>query len=60
MADIVVLDDDLDFRNYIEDCLKDESIYTVRTFATAGECTTRRDTFPCAVTIRGQCVTPGR
>src|SRR5579863_5190756 len=37
VADIVVLDDDLDFRNYIEDCLKDEGMYTVRTFATAGE-----------------------
>lgn len=33
VADIVVLDDDLDFRNYIEDFLKDESVYTVRTFA---------------------------
>ena len=37
VADIGVLDDDVDFRNYIEDCLKDEGIYTVRTFATAGE-----------------------
>jgi DNA-binding NtrC family response regulator len=35
IADIAVLDDDLDFRNYIEDFLKDESIYTVRTFANA-------------------------
>ena len=33
VADIAVLDDDVDFRNYIEDFLKDESIYTVRTFA---------------------------
>ncbi|HLJ16564.1 MAG TPA: response regulator [Bryobacteraceae bacterium] len=31
--DIAVLDDDLDFRHYIEDFLKDEGIYTVRTFA---------------------------
>lgn len=30
---IVVLDDDHDFRNYIEDCLKDEGTYSVRTFA---------------------------
>jgi two-component system OmpR family response regulator len=33
VADIVVLDDDLDFRNYLEDFLKDEGVYTVRTFA---------------------------
>jgi DNA-binding NtrC family response regulator len=33
IADIAVLDDDLDFRNYIEDFLKDEGIYSVRTFA---------------------------
>lgn len=31
--DIAVLDDDLDFRNYMEDVLKDEGGYTVRTFA---------------------------
>src|SRR5271170_7572152 len=37
IADIAVLDDDLDFRNYIEDFLKDESIYTVRTFANAND-----------------------
>src|SRR5579863_1108353 len=37
VADIAVLDDDLDFRNYIEDFLKDESVYTVRTFANANE-----------------------
>jgi two-component system OmpR family response regulator len=37
VADIAVLDDDLDFRNYIEDFLKDESVYTVRAFATADE-----------------------
>jgi two-component system OmpR family response regulator len=33
VADIAVLDDDLDFRNYIEDFLKDEGVYTVRAFA---------------------------
>jgi DNA-binding NtrC family response regulator len=31
--DIAVLDDDFDFRNYIEDFLKDEGQYVVRTFA---------------------------
>jgi DNA-binding NtrC family response regulator len=36
-ADIAVLDDDPDFRTYIEDFLKDESIYSVRAFATASE-----------------------
>lgn len=30
--DIAVLDDDLDFRNYLEDFLKDEGGYSVRTF----------------------------
>jgi DNA-binding NtrC family response regulator len=34
-ADIAVLDDDLDFRTYLEDFLKDEGLYTVRTFARA-------------------------
>jgi DNA-binding NtrC family response regulator len=33
LIDVVVLDDDLDFRNYIEDFLKDEGCYSVRTFA---------------------------
>lgn len=32
-VNIAVLDDDHDFRNYIEDCLRDEGIYAVRTFA---------------------------
>jgi len=32
-VDVAVLDDDLDFRNYIEDLLGDEGKYTVRTFA---------------------------
>ncbi len=36
LVDIAVLDDDLDFRNYIEDLLRDEG-YEVRTFAAAGE-----------------------
>lgn len=30
--DVAVLDDDADFRNYIEDFLSDEGCYTVRTF----------------------------
>jgi DNA-binding NtrC family response regulator len=38
-ADIAVLDDDADFRNYLEDFLTDEKIYSVRTFATASELT---------------------
>ncbi len=33
LVDIAVLDDDLDFRNYMEDFLKDEGAYAVRTFA---------------------------
>jgi FixJ family two-component response regulator len=33
MVDIAVLDDDFDFRNYIEDLLRDEGGYAVRTFA---------------------------
>jgi DNA-binding NtrC family response regulator len=32
IADIAILDDDLDFRNYLEDFLKDEGGYTVRAF----------------------------
>jgi DNA-binding NtrC family response regulator len=35
--EIAVLDDDLDFRNYVEDFLKDEGPYAVRTFAHADE-----------------------
>src|SRR6202050_1390032 len=35
--DIAVLDDDLDFRNYIEDFLKDEGVYSVRAFARPNE-----------------------
>ena len=30
--DIAILDDDADFRNYLEDFLSDEGLYTVRTF----------------------------
>src|SRR5579862_8723485 len=37
LADIAVLDDDLDFRTYLEDFLKDERAYTVRTFGNATE-----------------------
>ena len=33
LIEIAVLDDDLDFRNYIEDFLRDEGNYAVRTFA---------------------------
>jgi DNA-binding NtrC family response regulator len=37
IADIVILDDDLDFRTYLEDFLKDEGIYTVRAYGRPGE-----------------------
>jgi DNA-binding NtrC family response regulator len=37
IADIAVLDDDLDFRTYLEDFLKDESVYSVRAFASAAD-----------------------
>jgi DNA-binding NtrC family response regulator len=37
LVDIAVLDDDVDFRNYIEDLLRDEGIYAVRTFASPPE-----------------------
>lgn len=33
-ADIAILDDDLDFRTYLEDFLNDEGVYTVRSFTT--------------------------
>jgi len=36
-AEIAVLDDDLDFRNYLEDVLTDEKVYTVRTYSTAAD-----------------------
>src|SRR5919199_1105316 len=32
LIDIAVLDDDADFRNYLEDFLRDEGLYSVRTF----------------------------
>ncbi len=34
LATIAILDDDADFRNYLEDFLKDEGSYSVRAFAT--------------------------
>lgn len=37
LVDVAVLDDDLDFRNYIEDLLRDEGIYEVRSFGTPDE-----------------------
>lgn len=37
LIDIAVLDDDIDFRTYIEDLLGDEGIYRVATFATPDE-----------------------
>jgi two-component system, OmpR family, response regulator len=37
LAAIAILDDDSDFRNYLEDFLKDEGFYTVRAFANPSE-----------------------
>lgn len=37
LVDVAVLDDDLDFRTYIEDLLRDEGLYEVRSFAEPGE-----------------------
>lgn len=37
LVDVAILDDDLDFRNYLEDLLKDEGEYQVRAFANAAE-----------------------
>ena len=37
LVDIAILDDDLDFRNYLEDLLRDEGDYQVRAFASAEE-----------------------
>ena len=36
-ASIAILDDDADFRNYLEDFLNDEGLYAVRAFASAGD-----------------------
>ena len=36
-AEIAVLDDDIDFRNYLEDVLTDEKIYAVRAFSNAAD-----------------------
>jgi len=37
VADIAILDDDADFRTYLEDFLNDEGLYTVRAFARPAE-----------------------
>jgi DNA-binding NtrC family response regulator len=37
LVDVAVLDDDVDFRNYIEDLLRDEGKYGVRSFAAPEE-----------------------
>jgi len=37
LVELAVLDDDSDFRNYIEDLLRDEGTYSVRSFATADQ-----------------------
>src|SRR3954464_403115 len=36
-AEIAILDDDIDFRTYLEDVLTDEKIYSVRTFSSAAD-----------------------
>jgi DNA-binding NtrC family response regulator len=33
LVDLAILDDDLDFCNYLEDALKDDGLYLIRTFA---------------------------
>ena len=44
LIDVAVLDDDFDFRNYIEDLLRDEGRYSVRTFAEQEELFTAAET----------------
>jgi two-component system, NtrC family, nitrogen regulation response regulator GlnG len=33
LVDLAILDDDPDFRNYVEDALQDDGLYAIRTFA---------------------------
>lgn len=44
LVDVAVLDDDLDFRTYIEDLLRDEGLYEVRSFAQPEEFFTSTET----------------
>ena len=37
LVDLAILDDDPDFRNYLEDALRDDGLYAIRTFAHADE-----------------------
>ena len=37
LVDLAILDDDTDFRNYLEDALKDDGVYAIRTFGHADE-----------------------
>ena len=37
LVDLAILDDDPDFRNYIEDALRDDGLYAIRTFAHADD-----------------------
>src|SRR5438309_140681 len=37
LVDVAILDDDLDFRNYLEDLLRDEGLYEVRSFGSPDE-----------------------
>ena len=48
VADIAILDDDADFRTYLEDFLNDEGLYTVRAYMV---CTTAGNTQYATATI---------
>jgi DNA-binding NtrC family response regulator len=37
LVDLAILDDDPDFRNYLEDALRDDGLYAIRTFAHADD-----------------------
>jgi DNA-binding NtrC family response regulator len=37
LVDLAILDDDPDFRNYLEDALRDDGLYSIRTFGHADE-----------------------
>ena len=52
LAAIAILDDDGDFRNYLEDFLKDEGSYSVRAFATPPElCESCEESLPDIVLL---------
>ena len=51
LVDVAVLDDDLDFRNYIEDLLRDEGNYAVRTFRRARRIVRLRREHACPISF---------